>query len=96
MVQRDASLLGPLISDRSPSCISDCDIYGSAVDILRLAGQIGPGTVILFDEYLNYPSWENREYKAWKQFAESNGVSYTYLGFARQQVPLPVDAVRTR
>jgi hypothetical protein len=74
----------------------DCDIYSSTVDILRnLASQIGPGTVILFDEYFNYPNWENHEYKAWKEFAESNGVSYTYLGFARQQVALRVDSVRT-
>jgi hypothetical protein len=74
----------------------DCDIYSSTVDILyNLASQIRPGTVILFDEYFNYPNWENHEYKAWKEFAENNGVSYTYLGFARQQVALRVDSVRT-
>jgi hypothetical protein len=73
----------------------DCDIYSSTVDILRdLAGQIGPGTVVVFDEYFNYPNWENHEYKAWKEFAESKGVSYTYIGFARQQVALRVDSVR--
>jgi predicted O-methyltransferase YrrM len=73
----------------------DCDIYSSTVDILReLADQIGPGTVILFDEYFNYPNWENHEYKAWKAFVESRGVTYTYLGFARQQVALRVDSVR--
>ena len=73
----------------------DCDIYSSTVDILRdLADQIGPGTIVLFDEYFNYPNWENHEYKAWKEFVASRGITYTYLGFARQQVALRVDAVK--
>jgi Macrocin-O-methyltransferase (TylF) len=74
----------------------DCDIYSSTVDILRdLVDQIGPRTVVVFDEYFNYPNWENHEYKAWKEFAESQGVTYTNLAFARQQVAIRVEAVGT-
>jgi hypothetical protein len=70
----------------------DCDVYSSTVDIFReLSSQIGPGTVILFDEYFNYPNWENHEFKAWQQFAEQRKIKYTYLGYARQQVALRVD-----
>jgi len=90
----------PVWSKENPGLIAfmhvDCDIYSSTVDIFRdLASQIGPGTVVLFDEYFNYPNWENHEYKAWKEFAESRGITYTYLGFARQQVALRIDSVRT-
>jgi hypothetical protein len=74
----------------------DCDIYSSTVDIFRdLSEQIGPGTVILFDEYFNYPNWENHEFKAWKDFVVRRGLTYTYLGFARQQVALRVDGVNS-
>ena len=88
----------PVWSKANPGLIAfmhiDCDIYSSTVDILRdLAGQIGPGTVVLFDEYFNYPNWQNHEHRAWKEFAESRGITYTYLGFARQQVVIRVDAV---
>lgn len=58
----------------------DCDIYSSTQDILSLAGdRIVPGTVILFDEYLNYPSWEEHEYKAFQEFIKSrDDLSYKY------------------
>jgi hypothetical protein len=49
-----------------------------------------PGTVILFDEYFNFPNWEQHEYKAFQEFVASHGVTYTYLGFARQQVAVRV------
>lgn len=58
----------------------DCDIYSSTRDIFNLLGhRIIPGTVIVFDEYLNYPSWEQHEYKAFQEFIKSrNDISYKY------------------
>ncbi|WP_316187574.1 MULTISPECIES: TylF/MycF/NovP-related O-methyltransferase [unclassified Bradyrhizobium] len=65
----------------------DCDLYSSTVDILTgLAAHMRPGTVVLFDEYFNYPGWERHEFKAWKEFVASHGVKYEYLAYARQQV----------
>jgi len=65
----------------------DCDIYSSTVDILTgLRDRMQPGTVILFDEYFNYPGWRLHEFKAWKEFVAANDVAYDYLGYARQQV----------
>lgn len=65
----------------------DCDLYSSTVDILEnLADRLQIGTVILFDEYFNYPNWENHEYKAWQEFIEKHQFQYEYIGFARQQV----------
>jgi Macrocin-O-methyltransferase (TylF) len=72
----------------------DCDIYSSTVTVLSLVGpRLARGAVILFDEYFNYPNWEQHEFKAFQEFVAQNGVKYTYLGFARQQVAVRVDSI---
>jgi hypothetical protein len=72
----------------------DCDLYSSTKTVLSLvAERLVPGTVILFDEYFNYPNWEHHEFKAFQEFVAERGVRYTYLGFARQQVAVRIDAV---
>jgi hypothetical protein len=69
----------------------DCDLYSSTVDILSgLADRLQPGTVIVFDEYFNYPGWEQHEFKAWHEFVAARGVEYAYLGYARQQVAVRI------
>lgn len=69
----------------------DCDLYTSTVTILEnLVSQMQKGTVVLFDEYFNYPNWENHEYKAWKEFVAKYSLEYEYIGFARQQVALRI------
>ena len=69
----------------------DCDVYSSTVDVLRgLAERFQPGTVIVFDEYFNYPGWERHEFKAWQEFISERRVEYAYLGYARQQVALRI------
>lgn len=61
----------------------DCDLYESTKAIFdRLADRIVNGTVIVFDEYLNYPGWQNHEYKAFQEFCQAHGVSYRYVAFA--------------
>ncbi|MCW5604489.1 MAG: class I SAM-dependent methyltransferase, partial [Burkholderiales bacterium] len=61
----------------------DSDLYSSAVTVLHhLRPRIVPGTVILFDEYFNYPGWQHHEYRAFQEFVRDGGFSYEYLGFA--------------
>ena len=60
----------------------DCDIYSSTKTVFNhLAGQIVPGTVIVFDEYFNYPNWQQHEYKAFQEFIAEHNLQYEYLGF---------------
>ena len=69
----------------------DCDLYSSTIDILEnLAERFQVGTIILFDEYFNYPNWENHEFKAWKEFVAKYGIHYQYIGYARQQVAVRI------
>jgi len=61
----------------------DCDLYSSTRTVLDLlAPRIVPGTVVLFDEYLNYPGWEQHEFRAFQEFVARTGIRYSYIGFA--------------
>lgn len=72
----------------------DCDLYSSTRTIFSLLGaRLVPGTVILFDEYFNYPNWEKHEYQAFQEFVADRCVKYSYLGFARQQVAVRIDSI---
>jgi hypothetical protein len=64
----------------------DCDIYTSTVTIFRsLRDRIQPGTVIVFDEYFNYPGWRAHEYKAFQEFIAETGLSYQYIGLSAEK-----------
>jgi hypothetical protein len=85
----------PVFVDNHPDDIKflhiDCDLYSSAKTVLcSLANQIKPGTVILFDEYFNYPGWQEHEFKAFNEFIEEYNVSFEYIGFASQHFSVAV------
>jgi hypothetical protein len=55
----------------------DSDLYSSARTILySLQKQIVTGTIILFDEYFNYPNWQQHEYKAFQEFVQDFNIKY--------------------
>jgi len=59
----------------------DCDLYSSTVTVLnKLKDNIVPGTVIVFDEYINYPGWQLDEFRAWQEHCKMYGVNYEYIG----------------
>lgn len=61
----------------------DCDLYSSTKTILTLLNkQITEGTIVLFDEYFNYPFWQEHEYKAFQEFVLDNNVKYEYLCYS--------------
>ena len=61
----------------------DCDIYSSTRIVLNLlAPRLVSGSVLVFDEYLNYPSWREHEFKAFQEFVVSRQLQYRYIGFA--------------
>jgi hypothetical protein len=64
----------------------DCDIYSSTATVFRLLrGRIIAGTVILFDEYYNYPGWQQHEFKAFQEFIAASGLGYEYIGLAAEK-----------
>jgi len=84
----DATLPAFLATDSAPAALIhvDCDIYSSTVTIFTaLNERIRPGTVIVFDEYFNYPGWRNHEYKAFQEFIAAGGLGYDYIGFSAEK-----------
>ena len=64
----------------------DCDLYSSTKSIFKsLNNQITKGTIILFDEYFNYPFWEHHEYKAFQEFVQENNIKYEYLCYSSKK-----------
>lgn len=60
----------------------DCDLYSSAATVLDLAGQrLRKGSVILFDEFFNYPGWQHHEFRAWKEFISRTGMTFKYRAY---------------
>ena len=63
----------------------DCDLYSSTQTILTfLAPRIKAGTVIVFDEYFNYPGWREGEFKAFQEFVAREGWGFEYLNYNRK------------
>lgn len=64
----------------------DCDIYESTRTVFELMGdRIVSGTVIVFDEYFNYPGWRQHEFKAFQEFIQHSGKSYRYIGYSAEK-----------
>lgn len=60
----------------------DADLYSSTRTILEaFEGRITQGTVLLFDEFFNYPGWQMGEFKAFSEFATSTGLHFEYLAY---------------
>lgn len=72
----------------------DCDLYSSTKTIFdNLKGGLRPGTIIVFDEYMNYTTWKNHEHKAFMELCDSEKIEFTYLGFGLQQASVRIDRI---
>ncbi len=77
----------------------DCDLYSSTKTVLDgLWDRIVPGTVIVFDEYFNYPGWQQHEFRAFQEFTDAYGVEYEYIGYCQkgQHVAVKITANHSR
>ncbi len=84
----DATLPGFLAANPGPVALLhvDCDIYASTRTIFAaLGGRLVAGSVIVFDEYLNYPFWQQHEYRAFQEFIAAGARSYDYIGFSAER-----------
>lgn len=75
----------------------DCDLYSSTKTIFdNLYDKIIPGTIIVFDEYMNYPGWQMHEYKAFQEFTKNRNIEYSYLSLIpnHQQVCIRIEKIK--
>jgi hypothetical protein len=81
-----AETLPEFVSDHSAESISflhvDCDLYTSTKTIFDgISNLLVSGSIIVFDEYFNYPGWREQEFKAFEEYVTSRGIEYEYIAF---------------
>lgn len=60
----------------------DADLYSSTRTVLdRLGHRLVPGTVIVFDEFFNFPGWQEHDYRAWREFVDRTDIRFEYLSY---------------
>jgi predicted O-methyltransferase YrrM len=90
----------PRFLDEHPGDVTflhvDSDLYSSAKTVLEHVGpRLRVGSIVLFDEFFNYPGWQDHEYRAWCEHVEKTGIGFRYRGYTidHEQVILEVTAV---
>jgi hypothetical protein len=74
----------------------DCDLYSSTKTVLEHCGpRLVAGSIVVFDEYFNFPGWRDHEHKAWMEYVAETGIEFEYLGFTydHEQVIVKVTKV---
>jgi len=57
----------------------DCDLYTSTKVVLdSICDRLVEGSVIVFDEYFNYPGWRQHEFKAFQELVGRESLRYHY------------------
>jgi predicted O-methyltransferase YrrM len=73
----------------------DADLYSSTKTVLEaLESRLKVGTVVIFDEYFNFPDWEQHEHRAWTEFVARTGIEFEYLGFTADDEQLSLRLTR--
>jgi predicted O-methyltransferase YrrM len=73
----------------------DCDLYESTASAFRYLGPlVREGTIIVFDEFFNYPGWQGHEFRAFQEFVELHDAEFTPLGYASEQMVFRIDRIR--
>lgn len=72
----------------------DCDLYSSTKTIFDLLkNKIKKDTIIVFDEFFNYPGWKEGEYKSFIEFIEDNNIKFKYIGYCRYDEQVAVKII---
>jgi hypothetical protein len=75
----------------------DSDIYSAAATAFQVLGcKIRPGTIIVFDEFYNYPGSENHEFKALQEFLAQSGFEAKYLAYNIYHEQVAVEIVEKK
>jgi hypothetical protein len=69
----------------------DCDLYSSTTIVLEHVGpRLVPGSVVVFDEFFNYPGWQGHEFRAWREFVAKSGIGFSYLAYTEDAISVAV------
>jgi predicted O-methyltransferase YrrM len=82
----------PSFLSRNPGPIAllhiDSDLYSSCRCVLEaLSDRVEEGTIIVFDELINYPGWERGEYQALQEWLGATRAALESIGFVESRSP---------
>ena len=61
----------------------DADLYSSTICALNFSKPIiDEYTILIFDEFITNPNWEQDEYKALNEFCSNNNLEYEVLAIS--------------
>lgn len=61
----------------------DCDLYSSTKTVLESCRPaLQAGSIIVFDDLLGYPGWEQHEWRAFIEFVTAHQIKFRFLAFA--------------
>lgn len=74
----------------------DCDLYSSTLDVLnRCVERLTAGSIIVFDEYFNYPNWQEGEFRAFQEVIAAHQINYRYIGYVGSNEQVAVEVIST-
>jgi len=69
----------------------DCDLYSSTKDIfINIRPFFKKDLIIIFDEYFNYPNYEEHEFRAFKELVQELQLEYEYLAYCGERVAIKI------
>jgi hypothetical protein len=69
----------------------DCDLNSSTETIFKfLADRIESGTLLIFDDYFNFPGWERDGHSVFTRFVERFGWQVKYYGYAYKELAVAI------
>jgi hypothetical protein len=69
----------------------DCDLYSSTTVVLEQVGpRLVPGSVVVFDEFFNYPGWQGHEFRAWQEYVAKTGTRFSYVAYTEDAISVAV------
>lgn len=59
----------------------DCDLYESVLTVLEaIADRVRPGSIVMFDDWFNFPNWQAHSFRAAREWTERHGLVLEPVG----------------
>lgn len=72
-------------------CHFDFDTYTpTAFALQQLKDFVATGTILIFDEFIGYPNYQEHEFKAFFEFCNHNGLTYRVLAYTNTCVAMEI------
>jgi predicted O-methyltransferase YrrM len=59
----------------------------------QVGPRLRPGSVVVFDEFFNYPGWEAHEARAWAEYTAAHDLAFRYEAYTHDNEQVVVRLV---